>query len=468
MVYHLKRSYNLVEITPWPNILEPELSYKKIIHAPGKPLKFITERLFTVVNGSGIFPAGLFTRVFNLLSSIKGVKLEVVDYRDMARLMPMPDFSKVDLLRPGQEKILTAVAANEGGLLVGGCGLGKTFLITQICKMYTTLNILILSPRVSVVNTIYDNLTRCISSEVITKVGGGGSNCKEKRRITVSTTKSILKCNLKECDLLLFDEAHNVGSNQIAEHLAYIERGRKFGFTATPAGRSDGADLVIEAIFGPKIADIPYMEAVKHGLVTPIEVRTVKVTSSPYIPDSELMVTKKRWNYWRNTNRNKVIAQVARMLPSDEQVLIMVETLEHALNLHKLLPEYTLVHYGSVTEERAKRLGHSKEALTLSRDELDKYRTQFEDGTLKKVIATSVWAEGVNFPKLSCLIRADGAPGEIKGEQIPGRLSRLAEGKNVGILIDFIDEFSPWAKRRSIARMSFYRRRGWKIQPLHI
>jgi len=428
-------------------------------------MSFVVENLFIKDGDSGMFPAGLCDKVLRLIKAEHpAARIEIEDYRRLQELMPIPDFSRIDELRPGQDEILLAVASSCGGLLVGGCGLGKTFLITQICRMYPTLNIVILSPRVSVVKTIYSNLTACLPSTAVAMIGGG-SVCREKRRITVATTRSALKCDLKNCDLLLFDEAHNVGSNQIAEHLGYVERARRFGFTATPAGRSDGADLVMEAVFGPKLADIPYQDAVKNGLVTPIEVRVVDVVSSEYIPDSEMMTTRKRWNYWRNKSRNQEIARVALAFPADEQVLIMVETLEHALNLHKLLPEFTLVHYGSVSAERARRLGYSKDSLSIDKDKMDSYRSRFASGDLKKVIATMVWAEGVNFPGLSCLIRADGAPGEIRGEQIPGRLSRLSVGKDVGILIDFNDKFSPWAARRAAARMAFYRRRGWRTLP---
>lgn len=70
----------------------------------------------------------------------------------------------------------------------------------------------------------------------------------------------------------------------------------------------------------------------------------------------------------------------------------------------------------------------------------------------------------VDFAKLAVLIRADGATSEVNSTQIPGRLSRLAEGKEEGILVDFRDEFNAWASRRSEARIRTYRRHGWTIR----
>lgn len=63
------------------------------------------------------------------------------------------------------------------------------------------------------------------------------------------------------------------------------------------------------------------------------------------------------------------------------------------------------------------------------------------------------------------LIRADGRTSPISNSQIPGRLSRLAEGKGCGILADFGDEFSQWSEKRAQARMACYRKTGWKIKP---
>jgi superfamily II DNA or RNA helicase len=373
----LRRSGNILEVDPWVPSLEHMLSFRRVIHKFGigkAKMEFLNEKLYNIegtpTGDKGQVPGGLFSKVYKEL--VKYHKVKVEDYRDMASIMPVPDFTRIALLRSGQDKIMLAVAGNDGGLIVGGTGAGKSFCITQICMMYPTLKILILSPRISVVNTIFDSLSKVMPATAIARIGGGKHD-KGKRRVTISTTKSILKCDLANCDLLLFDEAHNVGCNQIAEHLAYATRARKFGFTATPSGRSDGSDIIMEAVFGPRVAEIPYDEAVVAGLVTPIEVRVVTVPTAAYIPDSDSPIAKKRWNYWRNASRNAVIARTADTVPDDEQVLIMVETLEHALYLKKLLPKFSLVHYGSVDKDRAKRLGVTKESVTLSRDELDKY-----------------------------------------------------------------------------------------------
>jgi superfamily II DNA or RNA helicase len=374
--------------------------------------------------------------------------------------MPVPDFSRVEKLRDGQDKILLAVASADGGQLVGGTGIGKSFLIVQICRMYPRLKIVIVSPRKSVVSTLHERLTAAIGYSDVGMVGGG--KYVTDRRVTVATAKSITRAPIKDCDLLLFDEVHGVGYNKIANDLAYVTRARKFGFPATPTGRGYNAELVIESLFGPILADIPYDDAVGKGLVTPIEVHKYIVNRASNFNAEGSAVTKKRHGYWRNKTRNEMIAAVARMSPADEQVLIMVETLEHAIYLHKLLPEFEVVHYGGANKKKV--IGGVYTGKYKMNDKRSSYlRNMFSKGKIKKVIATTVWKEGVDFPELSVLIRADGITSPIMSNQIPGRLSRLSSGKQVGVLVDFEDKFCVWAERRSKARMKVYTDTGWRI-----
>jgi superfamily II DNA or RNA helicase len=94
--------------------------------------------------------------------------------------------------------------------------------------------------------------------------------------------------------------------------------------------------------------------------------------------------------------------------------------------------------------------------------QLDITRKAFAKGTLRGVISTYVFKQGVNLVHLKVLIRADSTTSEIASVQIPGRLSRLDEGKNYGYLIDFDDTFTPWAKGRSDKREALYKEQGWE------
>lgn len=131
-----------------------------------------------------------------------------------------------------------------------------------------------------------------------------------------------------------------------------------------------------------------------------------------------------------------------------------------------LLPWFLVAYSGSANlDEVAAKFsrvpGFDVSRYKMSGKQLDIMRNAFAKGTLKYVICSPTWRQGVDFPNLSCLIRADGDTSGISGTQIPGRLARLAEGKDWAYLVDIDDSFSPWAKRRADAREKLYRDNKW-------
>ena len=96
-----------------------------------------------------------------------------------------------------------------------------------------------------------------------------------------------------------------------------------------------------------------------------------------------------------------------------------------------------------------------------SAEQLSYVKKQAELGEYKSLIATGVWSKGINLHHLSVLIRADGAVSGIPSVQIPGRLARLDDGKEVAFLVDFSDEFCESAGNRAVARTRHYNKEGY-------
>ena len=563
---HVKigRTFSLCTMKPWIKALEDELTFTKVNHQhgyvrSGQPrVTFETKRLYHVPSAKpteGTFPAGLLPRALDFLSS-RGHTYEFEDFRDITRLKPKPDFSRVSELRPGQGEALIQIAHADCGIIVAATAFGKSFIITQAAKMYPDLRFLVVSPRVAVVNSLYERLVEECGVDEVGRVGGGKRVL--GRRVTVSTARSMHKVDPSEVDILFFDEVHGVGDNDVAKTIGYYDDCRRFGFTASPV-RGDKSEMCMEALFGRFLVEVSYQEAVDLGNVVPIDVYMVRVGGFTIRTDNS-SYKNKRLSYWTNEPRNKIIAKVARKVPEDQQCLIFVETLEHAVHLHKLLPEYTMVHFGAVkldylayewrrmSQAQASRSGgwartgdgstwrlstvediHNgtpiycwacsrktdkkfkeaaaaagreirflgrlqafdeiadqgiadvkegdyylikqeeyildvpKSSLKLTAKQKEELRRKFESGELKKVIATTTWKEGVDFEQLETVIRADGSSSKVVNTQMPGRLSRLFEGKASGKLIDFRDEFNDWARNRTNVRLRVYREHQWSV-----
>jgi superfamily II DNA or RNA helicase len=236
-----------------------------------------------------------------------------------------------------------------------------------------------------------------------------------------------------------------------------------FGFSAN-ATRPDKAEFRINGLFGPVLATMNYEEAVDKELVTPICVVWCPVQSNTD-PTSfyDASWQKERYGIWRYEKRNQAIAGAAHLFGEEEQVLITVKTIDHALHLLKLLPDYQVVYSPKDFCElnRFRSLSGVGKVPMMTKEKLQYVKKQFELGKIKKVIATKVWQAGVNFPGLSVLIRADASNSVVSDVQWSGRTSRRHAGKEVSLVIDFSDEFSPLFHRKALDRRKRYEEMGW-------
>ena len=140
--------------------------------------------------------------------------------------------------------------------------------------------------------------------------------------------------------------------------------------------------------------------------MTPIEVRWVDVALDENPAAGWEDTFRKRYGIWRNRPRNAIVAREARRFGPDEQVLVMVETFDHAMHLKTLLPEFAVC-YAGVDDARLEAL----RGLDVIPDDFEPIdgakrtamRLAFERGDLKKVIATDVWSTGVSFDGLAAV-----------------------------------------------------------------
>lgn len=457
-------------------ILEPQLRYTYIKILRGqeawdfagqrKPVKQELRLLYTYDKyGRLVCGSGFLDRVTKLLT-VNGFTVVV---EDCNAIHPRADRFKQDwdnvvrnfTFRVRQDEILLKVAAEPRGIVEAPTGVGKTFLYKAIGLLFPHANIVIITRRKDILQGIRMELSKDLPN--IGQVGGG---MKKVSRITVCTADSLHRLDPDRVDILIGEEVHELAAASYSQEIAKFRYCRMYGFSADPKGRLDNADMKLESLFGPIIFKMTYPEAVSHGLVVPIRVRWIDVTL-PNNPCAGLRdIPRNRHGLWRNTGRNQLIANAARGFNDDEQVLIMVTTFEHAVYLRQFLPEFTLCY-----AERADstdfdryvgngRLPVDEPVMTNTRRQL--LRQQFEQGTLKKVIATDVWSTGVSFDSLSVLIRGDARSSPIMDSQIPGRVCRIDTAKTVGLVIDCLDQFDPGFREAARIRRRHYESKEWE------
>lgn len=373
--------------------------------------------------------------------------------------------------RPKQRKALEIIASKQNGRIDCHTGWGKGTLIMLACILFPKAKIDVITRRIAVLHQrLYPELTMSLPSVGLV---GGGKRIKSRRVMCLSAGST--HHGRPDADFVFVDEGHEACADDFATALGMYRCARMFSFSASWDMRLDNKNIRGLSMFGPIRLRVPYQEGVENGIVVPMEVHWSNVISDtdPCAGISNT-VEKKRAALWTNTFRNKIIAKDARLYGPNLQTMISVETLEHALNLKRLLPEYTIVYSGQGLKEQDVRKWKSEfpdEFRVMDKERLAKLTRRFQEGKLKKVIATTVWNVGVDFRHLEVLIRADGGGSPINDTQLPGRNSRKkrqsdidsgASEKFVGIIRDYLDQFNVGFSRRAQGRRASYVKNGWK------
>jgi superfamily II DNA or RNA helicase len=438
----------------------------------GQRLYFQTReyKLFRVENGHVVLLAGYMARMINRLRKL-GCDFTLVDMTP-TRKRPAcytPHWEnlvgKIEF-RPRQEELMQLLARVPCGIIKAVTGFGKTTCIGAAAQLFPDARIDVVTKSVDVAERIVRSLRRFVP-----KVGMIGDGWKQRERVTVITAGSLQHAD-GDADFMFADEVHQLATVNFSTALAARYRNsRNFGLSATPYARMDNAHAILEPLFGPMIFDLPYQEAVELGLVVPVRVKwlPIRLTHNP-AERYRNRVSRKKYGIWTNHGRNSMIAAAVREYPEDYQILILVETIEHAVHLGSLLPEFTLMYSNMMPSDcaaykRAKLLPQDYTPLTgIQKHDM---RSAFETGTLRRVIATDVWATGVDFEQLNVLVRADDRDSDIVDVQGPGRVSRTYTSpdgvvKEFGEVIDCMDTFDPTFYRKSTGRRDSYRLLGWE------
>jgi superfamily II DNA or RNA helicase len=436
-------------------------------------------RLFDFTDDGRIaFTYGLWRRTRRLLKT-EGIEARLIrldDYNPEVhraqwnRIAEDPDPDRTQAERePGdpyryrQYDVLRAIERHWTGCIDMPVGGGKGFIIRQICMLYPNAKIdVVVRGNDVLLQRLYPEISAYVRSVGV--VGGGTRELGS--RVTLFSADSLHHSRC-DADILLVDEVHEIAADKSAEMLSRYLHSRNYGFSGSHNLRNDNKDVRVEALFGPIIFQMTYQEGVDAGLVVPVEVHWEPLDYEGF-DDRNYHSDTAFWRraVWRNPIRNRHITDDARAMGDKVQRLVAVKTVEHALFLKKLLPEFELI-YG-VQGDRDKlsllvsQLGLDEDGWTwLDRDRKDEIAEDFRLGKIKAAIATGVWKKGVDFPQLSAVIRAEAVAIPIDDVQYPGRASRIYSGKRCAIIRDYTDRFSVRLARNARRRHDTYDRLEW-------
>ena len=365
-------------------------------------------------------------------------RLDVTDMRSRPS-MPKCAYTK-ELDAPdyeGQSGAVRAMFQHEQGQIIAPPGRGKT----EICLAWAAAS----RTRVLVVVHTHDLLKQWMDRAKVSVPGMSlgkiqGSTC-QVEHLTIATAQTLKK-HLHDRHLwrqfgaVIVDEAHHAAAETWEWLLNVCPAHYRFGVTASEK-RSDGRQALVRFNIGPVIYKLKFKSGVPMTVV-PVQTRFhTKYNGNQYSRIMALLV--------RDPDRNRLIAEiVAREVREGNSILVLSRQIVHLENIHKALI------YQGIREDQVKTVTGK-----LAKRKRDETIAALADGSLRCILGTQLFEEGVDIPRLNRIVLA--FPGtEITALQKVGRGARKFEGKTHTIVYDLLDDLVRVLAKQYLRRKAWY------------
>lgn len=415
-----------------------ELTYDKARHV--RAVKGHYENLYYEEGNKISTHPGFGHRILEYLRKT-GTQYKIEDWRIP---LPEPNFELACKgLRDYQLEPVIEMLMAGGGILSAATGFGKTVIASAIIRAFDpeqlklrgTPTVVFSAPDKDINYKNWESLKALLPEREVGLVMSGHRKFSDD--VQVITLDSLHLLNPDEVGILIVDEVHTSASATRMESISKFSNAARWGVSATPSGRFDGGDMVIEGLFGPVVCRRTYQDAVKLGALVPIEVYWVKApppkVGIDYYRHYKNRDPKIRAAIINNPPYSQLVAELIKSIPESKSVLCFTQWIAQMANIHAFCPNVGYVH------------AQTKDGVGTIKPITAKQRKDIYDkmasGEIRKMLATHCWKQGVDFPALDIVINASGGGSDIVAKQIPGRASRRADGKDKAYVVDFIHEW---------------------------
>ena len=281
--------------------------------------------------------------------------------------------------------------------------------------------------------------------------------------ITFATIQTMCRLDLErykhEWDIIIVDECQRCAGSptrvsQFYKVVNNLSARYKIGLTATPK-RSDGLEKSMFALLGSIIYEVP-KECVR---TCPVRVQSIETGWEPDVDricrgDGTIDYAKVIEDMTENEERFELVINNIVDITRGEPTMVLANRVEY---LKALCRAYNEGQAG--TGVCLSGMGQSKKAKEERKQALE----ALNGGEIECIFCTyQLAAEGLDIPRLKYVVFATPEKDPTRVQQASGRVGREANGKDCGIVIDFIDSFGmykSWQKKRQ----AVYKKLGYDI-----
>lgn len=402
--------------------------------------------LYEKVGNDIIVPFGMLTKIWRELKDIADFDIQISPIRSVSYK------SRINLY-PYQEIAVNRAIRAKNGILVMPCGSGKTQSGLEIISriggraLWLTHTADLLHQSKGRAESVFEVGPGMLGTITEGKVNIGS-------HITFATVQTMCNLALSQYkdywDVIVVDECqHCCGSptrvTQFYKVVNSLSARYKFGLTATPK-RADGLELAMFALLGEKIHEVTrddVAETTCKVVVSQVETGWTPDYDCILMSDGTIDYAKVIDAMIHDDDRFKKVLVDTLVAIDKGATIILANRVEYLQRLSEsLISRGKKARCLSGAGQSAKAKAERKAALE-----------QLNTGELDCILATYQLAkEGLDVPNLRFLVLATPEKDETTVVQAVGRVGRKADGKDIGTVIDFVDDFGMyrgWAKKRA-------------------
>jgi len=406
------------------------------------------------------FPTGMLPHVMDILQA-SGATVTTTDNRTIPTHGP----AMVSVVPPWdwqQTEVLNNLYQSNRGIIRIATGGGKGNIFNLLIGQYNIPTVILVHKRDLLYQGI-DRMQKMFPGVEVGQIGDGVVNPKkftvamvqtvanaykvklermeerDKSKITNQTEYLVKQC-VENAQMEVADEVHAViGDNWYKVQKFFKNAYYRHGYSATPF-RTDKADMLLEAAFGPRVVDISCSDLIRKGFLARPKIylvkfkhdRQAKHLSYAGLYDQEVV---------NNEERNFTIVKAATKLWKEgRRILITVTLRRHGELLEKMLAV-------PLGKENV-RYVHGDSDMGLRKQTL----VDLDNGTVRCVICTQIYGTGVDIRGLDCLINCKAQESEVDYTQIIGRTLRKTATKDKALILDIYDTGCRWLETHSKVR----------------
>jgi superfamily II DNA or RNA helicase len=334
-------------------------------------------------------------------------------------------------LRPYQEEARKAVWGewDQGRgktLLVLPTGCGKTIVFATITEdsVKRGERVLILAHRGELLDQAADKIMK--ATGLGCSVEKAEQSCLGQwYRVTVGSVQTLMRAKRLEqfshdyFDTIIIDEAHHAISESYQVILRYFDQAKVLGVTATP-DRGDQKNL--GRVFDSLAYEYTLPQAIKEGYLVPIRALTIPI----------------------KIDFTKVGTSAGDYKPGDIATALdpYLERIAEEMSKHcserKTVVFLPLIKTSQKFRDILNRHGFSAAEVNGNSDDREQILKDFADGKYNVLCNSMLLTEGWDCPDVDCIVVLRSTKVRALYCQMVGRGTRLAEGKDHLLLLDFL------------------------------